>query len=100
MTSNRPETKPCEFAPDELVVVLYEGRFCGRFGRFLGLRVDPNWADIQERDGVIRSHPVLWLRHSATFLSPGGVAARGIQPVRTAGALSKKGGPSDVLLGS
>lgn len=48
MTSNRPETKPCEFAPDELVVVLYEGRFYGMAGRFLGLGVDPNWADIQD----------------------------------------------------
>jgi hypothetical protein len=28
------------------------------------LKEDPKWADITERDGSVRSHPVEWLAHS------------------------------------
>jgi hypothetical protein len=31
---------------------------------FLHLRSDVKWADIAQRDGSIRSHPVAWLAHS------------------------------------
>jgi hypothetical protein len=42
-------------------VVLAEGAYQGSQGVFLHLRKDPNWADIRERNGAIRSHPVAWL---------------------------------------
>jgi hypothetical protein len=45
-------------------VVLAEGTYQGTPGVFLGLRPDVNWADITERNGSIRSHPVAWLAHS------------------------------------
>lgn len=48
---------------DEVVLAL--GTYPGTLGVFLGLREDANWADIRQRNGEIRSHPVLWLAHSA-----------------------------------
>jgi hypothetical protein len=46
-------------------VVLAEGTYQGTLGVFVRLRKDVNWADITERNGCIRSHPVAWLDHSA-----------------------------------
>jgi hypothetical protein len=45
-------------------VVLAEGSYQGTPGVFLHLRADVNWADIQERDGSTRNHPVAWLAHA------------------------------------
>jgi hypothetical protein len=45
-------------------VVLAEGTYQGTPGVFLRLRPDIKWADITERGGRIRSHPVAWLAHS------------------------------------
>jgi len=45
-------------------VVLAEGTYQGTPGVFVRLRKDANWADITERNGSIRSHPVAWLAHS------------------------------------
>lgn len=45
-------------------VVLAEGSHQGTLGVFLHLRKDVNWADIAERNGDVRSHPVVWLAHS------------------------------------
>lgn len=42
-------------------VVLAKGSYEGTPGVFLNLRQDPNWADIREPNGSIRSHPVVWL---------------------------------------
>lgn len=42
-------------------VVLAEGSYQGTPGVFLRLRQDPKWADILERDGSVRSHPMAWL---------------------------------------
>jgi hypothetical protein len=42
-------------------VVLVCGPYPGTRGSFLGLKGDPAWADITERNGTIRSHPVEWL---------------------------------------
>ena len=61
MTSARP-AGPAFREGDE--VVLAEGSYQGTLGVFLRLREDPNWADITERDGNVRSHPVAWLGHS------------------------------------
>ena len=44
--------------------MLAEGTYQGTQGVFLRLREDVNWADITERNGSIRSHPVAWLAHT------------------------------------
>ena len=46
-------------------VVLARGSYQGTLGVFLHLKMDCNWADIRERNGAIRSHPVIWLAHYA-----------------------------------
>ena len=51
-------------------VVLADGTYQGTPGIFVRLRKDVNWADITERNGNIRSHPVAWLAHS-TSTTPG-----------------------------
>jgi hypothetical protein len=51
-------------------VVLAEGSYQGTLGILLRLREDVNWADITQRNGRIRSHPVVWLAH-ATSETPG-----------------------------
>jgi hypothetical protein len=53
-------------------VVLASGTYQGTLGFFLRLREDVNWADITERNGDVRSHPVIWLAHSAGAI-PGSV---------------------------
>jgi hypothetical protein len=45
-------------------VVLVRGSYQGTPGIFCRLKADPAWADITERGGAIRSHPVEWLGHS------------------------------------
>jgi hypothetical protein len=45
-------------------VVLADGTYQGTPGVFLRLRKDTNWADITERSGEVRGHPVIWLAHS------------------------------------
>lgn len=44
-------------------VVLAEGTYQGTLGVFVRFRQDANWADVTERNGTIRSHPVAWLDH-------------------------------------
>ena len=44
-------------------VVLAEGTYQGTQGVFIRLRDDVKWADITERNGNVRSHPVAWLDH-------------------------------------
>ena len=46
-------------------VELAEGTYQGTSGVFLRLRQDPNWADITESNGAVRSHPVAWLALAA-----------------------------------
>ena len=50
-------------------VVLAEGTYQGTPGVFLGLKEDVKWADIAERNGSVRSHPVTWLAHSVGAVS-------------------------------
>ena len=45
-------------------VVLAGGTYQGTQGVFVRFRQDANWADIMERNGRMRSHPVEWLAHS------------------------------------
>lgn len=49
-------------------VVLAGGTYQGTPGVFLRLRDDVTWADITERNGDVRSHPVIWLAHSAAAI--------------------------------
>ena len=49
-------------------VVLAIGSHEGTPGVFRRLRPDTNWAEITERDGVIRTHPVAWLAHTASAI--------------------------------
>jgi len=46
-------------------VVLVRGTYQGTPGVFLRLRADPRWADVTERDGIVRSHPLEWLADSS-----------------------------------
>ena len=61
MLSNRP-IGPSFHEGDE--VVLAEGTYQGTPGIFLRLTKDANWADISERNGSIRQHPMVWLAHA------------------------------------
>jgi hypothetical protein len=45
-------------------VVLAEGTYQGTLGVFLHLTKDTKWADISERNGNIRPHPMVWLAHA------------------------------------
>jgi hypothetical protein len=51
-------------------VVLAKGTYQGTLGVFVHLREDVNWADINERNGSIRSHPVAWLALSSDARRP------------------------------
>jgi hypothetical protein len=61
MISNK-EVNPVFREGDE--VVLCKGTYEGTLGVFLRLREDPKWADITERNGKVRNHPVEWLAHA------------------------------------
>ena len=65
------ETKPLspEFQKGE-EVELVAGSYQGTLGVFVGFREDAKWADIAERDGEVRSHPVEWLRHARGTARP------------------------------
>lgn len=54
---------PAFLEGDEVVVA--HGTYQGTSGVFLRLREDVKWADVTERNGAIRSHPVAWLAHAA-----------------------------------
>ena len=45
-------------------VVLAKGTYTGTPGVFLRHRQDAKWADITERNGTVRSHPLEWLAHA------------------------------------
>jgi hypothetical protein len=42
-------------------VVLAEGPYQGTPGVFVRVKDDVKWADITERNGNVRSHPISWL---------------------------------------
>jgi hypothetical protein len=44
-------------------VLLFKGPNVYRTGTFAALRKDSKWADIEEHDGILRPHPVEWLKH-------------------------------------
>ena len=51
-------------------IVLAEGTYQGTLGTFLRLKKDVNWAEINERNGRIWSHPVAWLAHWTGAMRP------------------------------
>lgn len=57
------------FQAGEPVTLLYQGRYDGMDGRYLGLTRDPNWAEVEDGAGVVTSHPLLWLRPSNRAVS-------------------------------
>jgi hypothetical protein len=61
MLSNTPVD--CTFHEGD-EVVLAEGTYQGTLGVFLHLTKDPKWAEITERNGAIRMHPMVWLAHA------------------------------------
>jgi hypothetical protein len=45
-------------------VTLAKGLYQGTLGVFLNFKGDdPKWADVLERNGEVRSHPVEWLEY-------------------------------------
>ena len=70
MTSN--ESAGTAFREGE-EVVLAKGSYQGTLGVFVKLKNDVNWADIKERNGSNRSHPVAWLAPS-TAATPASVS--------------------------
>ena len=68
MMSYRPSVSTVFREGDE--VVLAEGTYQGTLGVFVRFRTDVHWADITERDGSIRSHPIAWLDHSTIRAEP------------------------------
>jgi len=60
---NNPAIGTTEFKEGDNVV-LAEGTYQGTVGVFLRLRPDVNWAEIIERNGVMKCHPVVWLQHA------------------------------------
>ena len=58
-----PKPKVDFQAGDEVVLAL--GTYQGTGGVFLGFQEDANWANIRERDGSVRSHPVAWSAEAA-----------------------------------
>ena len=61
MTNTKPAVH--EFRKGD-EVKLVRGSYQGTLGVFLRFKEDANWADITERNGQIRSHPLVWLAHS------------------------------------
>jgi hypothetical protein len=45
-------------------VRLASGTYQGTLGVFVKLKDDVKWAEIKQRDGLVRSHPVAWLAHA------------------------------------
>ncbi len=58
------KTPPVDTFHEGDEVVLANGTHQGTLGVFLQLTPDANWAEIRERDGGIRNHPIVWLAHS------------------------------------
>lgn len=61
-------------------VVLTAGPYWGTPGIFLRLRSDVSWADLEERNGTVRSHPVTWISHSPVASIPVSVGSVKMSP--------------------
>jgi hypothetical protein len=63
-------------------VFLGEGPYQGTPGVFVKLLEDITWADVTERDGKVRRHPVTWLRHGDFVKSRSPVRSSESQPAK------------------
>ncbi len=54
-------------------IVLVEGPYRSTPGVFLKLTEDIRWAEIEQWNGVVQAHPVVWMRHSALWVGESGV---------------------------
>jgi hypothetical protein len=61
-------------------VVLTSGPYKGTPGIFLRLRTDVGWADLEERNGSVRCHPVTWISHSSVAQIPVSVGSEKMNP--------------------
>src|SRR5260370_42266674 len=66
MTSSPHTSHPGFHAGDR--VVLAEGPYQGTSGVFRTLRPDLNWAEIEEPNSKVRTHPVRWLQRLAVAI--------------------------------
>ena|SRR5579884_2944876 len=71
-------------------VVLAHGPYEGTRGVFVRRRKDENWADISERNGSTRAHPLIWLVHWTTDARSGNTEL----DVRTAERIALPGAES------
>lgn len=78
MNPARTTVARLQFRAGDSIVVLHDGRYNGMAGRFVGLRNDPNWADIEQSNGLIRSHPVQWLRRPEDLPDLAAIRAEGM----------------------
>ncbi len=62
MDKKKRTTEREEFQIGESLIVLYQGKYDGMAGKFVGIRPDPDWADIEVAPGIVHAHPVDWLR--------------------------------------
>ena len=62
MTDIRIAQEPPFRAGDD--VFMPEGPCQGTPGVFLALGEDANWAEIRQRGGAVKRHPVIWMRHA------------------------------------
>ena len=53
-----------EFKEGNNLMVLADGMYPCTRGVFIRLSKDVNWAEVRERNGEVRCHPVVWLRHT------------------------------------
>lgn len=63
-TSGKPAPTDAVFSEGD-EVVLAKGPHTGTPGVFLRSMADIKWAEITERNGAVRSHPLEWLAHAA-----------------------------------
>lgn len=63
-SSGKPRPAEAVFCEGD-EIVLAKGTYTGTPGVFLQYRADTKWADVAERNGTVRSHPVEWLAQAA-----------------------------------
>lgn len=76
MDEKKLTTQREEFQTGESLIVLYQGKYDGMAGKFVGIRPDPDWADIEVAPGVVCAHPVDWLRKIGDRTNAGSSSVR------------------------
>lgn len=81
MDEKRTKKPQEQFQKGDRIIVLYQGRYNGMHGTFLGIRRDPNWADIEELPGMIHAHPVAWIRRIDHHFDVSDIRAESVQGI-------------------